>query len=30
MAEANKSERTVALKKVKEPCKQFGFTAQNY
>ena len=27
MAEANKSERTVALKKVKELCKEFGFTA---
>jgi len=27
MAEAKKSERTVALKKVKELCKEFGFTA---
>ena len=27
MAEANKSERTVALKKVKELCKEFGFKA---
>ena len=28
MAEAKKSERTVALKKVKELCKEFGFTAR--
>ena len=27
MAEAKKNERTVALKKVKELCKEFGFTA---
>jgi hypothetical protein len=27
MAEAKKSKRTVALKKVKELCKEFGFTA---
>ena len=27
MAEAKKSERTVALKKVKELCKEFGFIA---
>ena len=26
MAEAKKNERTVALKKVKELCKEFGFT----
>ena len=28
MAEAKKNERTVALKKVKELCKEFGFTAE--
>jgi hypothetical protein len=27
MAEAKKNERTIALKKVKELCKEFGFTA---
>ena len=27
MAEAKKNERTVALKKVKEICKEFGFIA---
>lgn len=27
MAEAKKNERTVALKKVKELCKEFGFSA---
>ena len=27
MAEAKKNKRTVALKKVKELCKEFGFTA---
>ena len=27
MAEAKKKERTIALKKVKELCKEFGFTA---
>ena len=27
MTEAKKSERTVALKKVKELCKEFGFTS---
>ena len=27
MAEAKKNERTVALKKVKELCKEFGFAA---
>jgi hypothetical protein len=27
MAEAKKRERVEALKKVKEPCKEFGFTA---
>ena len=27
MVKAKKSERTVALKKVKELCKEFGFTA---
>jgi uncharacterized membrane protein (DUF106 family) len=27
MAEAKKSERTVALKKFKELCKEFGFTS---
>ena len=26
MAEAKKKERTIALKKVKELCKEFGFT----
>ena len=27
MIEAKKNERTNALKKVKRPCKEFGFTA---
>jgi hypothetical protein len=27
MAEANKNECTIALKKVRELCKEFGFTA---
>jgi hypothetical protein len=27
MAEAKKNERIIALKKVKELCKEFGFTA---
>ena len=28
MVEAKKNERTNALKEVKRPCKQFGFTAE--
>jgi len=27
MDEVKKSDRTVALKKIKEPCQEFGFTA---